>query len=210
MENQLDRYLREHSTPPEEALDWIYAATYMHTNHPHMISGPVQGRLLRMIASLSGAKRVLEIGAFTGYSTACIALALPEDGMVDTLEQNDELEDLMRKGWEKAGVSKRIRLHLGDAIRTLKTLSGPYDMVFMDADKRQYADYYSLALPLLRPGGLMIADDVLWNGKVYAPGADADPKTRGLTEFNDMVAKAPRVETVMIPLRDGLSLIRKK
>ena len=210
MENQLDRYLREHSTPPEEALDWIYAATYMHTNHPHMISGPVQGRLLRMIASLSGAKRVLEIGAFTGYSTACIALALPEDGMVDTLEQNDELEDLMRKGWEKAGVSKRIRLHLGDAIRTLKTLSGPYDMVFMDADKRQYADYYSLALPLLRPGGLMIADDVLWNGKVYAPGADADPKTRGLTEFNDMVAKDPRVETVMIPLRDGLSLIRKK
>ena len=210
MENQLDRYLREHSTPPEEALDWIYAATYMHTNHPHMISGPVQGRLLRMLASLSGAKRVLEIGAFTGYSTACIALALPEDGMVDTLEQNDELEDLMRKGWEKAGVSKRIRLHLGDAIRTLKTLSGPYDMVFMDADKRQYADYYSLALPLLRPGGLMIADDVLWNGKVYAPGAGADPKTRGLAEFNDMVAKDPRVETVMIPLRDGLSLIRKK
>ena len=210
MESPLEKYLRSHTTAQEEALDWINAATYMHTNHPHMISGPVQGRLLRILVQISGAKRVLEIGAFTGYATASMALALPEDGRIDTIEHDDELEELMRKGWERAGVSDRINLLTGDAVRTLEGLEGPYDMVFIDADKRQYLEYYELVLPLLRPGGLIVADDVLWNGKVYSEDSAADPKTKALADFNDMTAKDPRVEAVIIPLRDGLSIIRKK
>ena len=210
MESALDRYIRRHSTLPSEALLWIEKQTNVRTNYPRMLSGPVQGELLKMLVELSGASRVLEIGSFTGYSSVCLALGLGEGGHVDALEINDELEDLMREGWERAGVSDKISLHLGDAVRTLKTLSGEYDFAFIDANKRQYLEYYELVLPLLRPGGLIVADDVLWDGKLYAEHLSSDAQTRSLLEFNERVVADPRVEVVMVPLRDGLSLIRKK
>ena len=163
-----------------------------------------------MLVELSGASRVLEIGAFTGYSTICLASGLPEGGFVDTLEINDELEDLMREGWKRAGVSDRITLHLGDAKETLAGLSGPYDLVFIDANKREYCEYFDLVLPLLKPEGLIIADDVLWDGKVYTEPISSDAQTEGLLAFNSRMADDPRVEVVILPIRDGISLIRKK
>lgn len=210
METPLNRYLREHSSTASEALDWIERQTNIHTNYPHMLSGSVQGEFLKMMVEVSGARRVLEIGAFTGYSTCCLAAGLPEDGHVDTLEVNDELEDLMRAGWDRAGVASRINLYLGDALKTLTRLSGPYDLVFIDANKREYSEYYEAVLPLVRPGGLVIADDVLWDGKVFDGSNSCDSQTRGLEKFNNFVVSDPRVEVVMLPLRNGISLIRKK
>lgn len=210
MESALNRYIRRHSTLPSEALLWIEKQTNIRTNYPRMLSGPVQGEFLKMLVEISGAERVLEIGSFTGYSSACMALGLPEGGHIDALELNDELEDLMREGWERAGVSDLITLHLGDAVQTLGSLDGGYDFAFVDANKRQYLEYYELVLPLMRSGGLIVADDVLWDGKVYADIPSGDAQTRALLEFNDRVASDPRVEVVMLPLRDGLSLIRKR
>lgn len=210
METPLNKYLREHSTIPCEALEWLEKQTNIHTNYPHMLSGSVQGGFLKILVEITGASRVLEIGAFTGYSTICLALGLPEGGHIDTLEINDELEDLMREGWSRAGVSERITLHIGDARKTLERLSGPYDLAFVDANKREYRQYYELLLPLVREGGLIVADDVLWDGKVYDFSPSCDSQTQELINFNNFVAADPRVETVMLPLRDGLSLIRKR
>lgn len=210
MESPLEKYLREHSTPPGDALSWIQKQTHILTNYPQMLSGPVQGRLLTMLVQLSGAKRVLEIGTFSGYSSVCMAYGLPEGGHIDALEINDEMEALIREGIARAGVAERITLIIGDALDTLKRLEGPYDLAYIDANKRQYCDYYSLVLPLLRPGGLIIADDVLWDGKLFERELPCDKQTRGIARFNDMVASDPRVEVVMLPLRDGMSLIRKK
>lgn len=210
METPLNKYLREHSSVPCSTLEWIEKQTNIRTNYPHMLSGSVQGEFLKMLVELTGSTTILEIGAFTGYSTCCLALGLPENGHIDTLEINDELEDLIRSGWEKAGVSSKIELHIGDALNTLKTLSGPYDLAFIDANKREYPEYYELVLPLVRPGGLIVADDVLWDGKVYETSPSGDSQTQKLIKFNNFVVADPRVEVVMLPLRDGISLIRKK
>ncbi|MCQ2150446.1 MAG: O-methyltransferase [Bacteroidales bacterium] len=210
MESPLNKYLREHSTCPGPALDWIEKQTNIHTNYPRMLSGSVQGELLKLLVEISGARKILEIGSFTGYSAVCMALGMPSDGHIDALEINDELEPLMREGWEKAGVSDRITLHIGDAKETLAGLDGPYDFVFIDANKREYPDYFSAVVDKVRPGGLIVADDVLWDGKVYAEPLPADAQTAGLLKFNDMVADYPGVEVVVLPLRDGISIIRKK
>lgn len=210
MEKPLDRYIREHSTSPGEALDWIEQQTNIRTNYPRMLSGSVQGEFLKILVSVTGARNILEIGSFTGYSSTCMALGLPEGGHIDALEVNDELENLMRQGWEKAGVSERITLHIGDAKETLMSLPGPYDLVFIDANKREYPEYYDAVIEKLRPGGLIVADDVLWDGKVYENPTPHDAQTRGLLTFNDKVFSDSRVETVMLPLRDGISIIRKK
>lgn len=177
-----------------------------------MLSGAVQGRLLTMLVKLTGARRILEIGSFTGYSTVCLAYGLTNrEGHIDALEINDELEELMREGWDRAGVSDLITLHIGDARDTLCKLSGstPYDLVYIDANKREYNDYYDLVFDMVRPGGLIIADDVLWDGKVYEDPMPRDKQTVSLAEFNARVASDPRVEAVILPLRDGLTLIRK-
>lgn len=175
-----------------------------------MLSGSVQGEFLKILVSVTGARNILEIGSFTGYSSTCMALGLPEGGHIDALEVNDELESLMRQGWEKAGVSERITLHIGDAKETLMSLLGPYDLVFIDANKREYPEYYDAVIEKLRPGGLIVADDVLWDGKVYENPTPHDAQTKGLLAFNDKVFSDSRVETVMLPLRDGISIIRKK
>ena len=138
-----------------------------------------------------------------------MAYGLPEDGHIDTLEINDELEDLMREGWSRAGVADKITLHIGDACETLSTLEGPYDIVYMDANKREYVTYYNLAFDLVRPGGLILADDVLWDGKLWQDPVPQDKQTQGIIAFNDLIVNDPRVESVLLPLRDGLNVIRK-
>lgn len=210
METPLDRYIRTHSTPQSEALEWIEKQTNIRTNYPRMLSGAVQGRFLTMLVEMTHASRILEIGTFTGYSATCMAYGLPQDGHIDALEINDELEDLIREGWERAGVSEKIELHIGDARATLKELDGPFDFIYIDANKREYCEYFDLLFDKVVPGGLILVDDVLWDGKVYADPVPQDKQTVGITAFNDMVASDPRVETVILPIRDGLTLIRKK
>ena len=207
----IEKYMIECSSPQGEALDWLQKQTNIRTNHARMLSGPVQGRFLKMIVEMCGARRVLELGSFTGYSGICLASGLPEDGHLDTLEINDELEDLIREGWE--GLRERISLHIGDCLETLKRFREegrePYDLVFIDANKRDYPEYYELVFDLVRPGGWILADNVLWDGKVALDPMPQDRQTLGIDNFNRRVASAPRVESVIIPIRDGLNLIHK-
>lgn len=212
MESASEKYIREHSTPQSEALEWIEKQTNIHTNYPRMLSGRVQGRFLTMLTELCGARQVLEIGCFTGYSALCFAYGVGEGGHVDTLEINDELEELTRRGWQRSGMEDRITLHIGDALDTLKTLSGQgrlYDLVYIDANKREYLDYYEAVMPLLRQGGLILADDTMLGGKVCQDSVPTDKQTQGLVRFNEAVASDSRVECVMLPIRDGLTLVRK-
>ncbi len=210
MESASEKYFREHSSPQSEALEWIEKQTNIRTNYPRMLSGAVQGRLLTILAEISNARNVLEIGTFTGYSATCLAYGLPEEGHIDTLEINDELEDLIREGWSRAGVEGKITLHIGDARKTIATLEGPYDLVYIDANKREYSEYYDLVFDLVRPGGLILADDVLWDGKLWQDPLPQDKQTLGIAAFNDKVMADPRVESVLLPIRDGLNVIRKK
>lgn len=206
-----DRYIREHSSGQTEALAWIERQTNIRTNHARMLSGAVQGRFLTMLTEMIRPARVLEIGTFTGYSAVCIAYGLPEDGHLDTLEINDELEDLILEGFDRAGVSDKISLLIGDAKKTLEQLkSGQYDMVYIDANKREYPEYYDLVFDMVRPGGYILADNVLWDGKVWLNPLPQDRQTQGIAAFNSIVARDPRVESVILPVRDGLNLIRKK
>lgn len=183
-----------------------------------MLTGPVQGRFLKMLAGALSPARILEIGTFTGYSAVCLAMALPEDGHLDTLEVNDELEELILEGFSRAGLEKKISLVTGDAKETLAGLRKEiledgtrqkYDMAYIDADKREYPEYYRLVFDMIRDGGYILADNVLWDGKVCQNPLPRDRQTQGIAEFNDMVAADPRVESVILPVRDGLNLIRK-
>jgi predicted O-methyltransferase YrrM len=207
------KYIAEHATQQSEALSWVEKQTHIRTNHARMLSGAVQGQIMRMLVQMSGAKDVLELGTFTGYSAICLGAALPEDGHVDTLEINDELEDLILEGFDRAGLSERITLHIGDCKETLRRFKEEgrmYDVVYMDANKREYCEYYELIFDMVRPGGLILADNVLWDGKVCQDPLPQDKQTLGIVRFNDMVKEDRRVESVILPLRDGLNLIRKK
>lgn len=213
METAEEKYLKAHATPQTEALSWLERQTYIRTNYPRMLSGAVQGRFLTIMVELCKASSVLEIGTFTGYSSICMAYGLPEGGHIDALEINDELEDLIREGWERAGVADKVSLHIGDAKETLLRLKEEgkeYDLVYIDANKREYCDYYETLFDMIRPGGCILADDVLWDGKLYQDPIPQDKQTQGIVKFNDMVAADPRVEVVILPIRDGLSIIRKK
>ena len=218
------KYIEEHATRESEAMSWVAKQTHIRTNHARMLSGSIQGELLRIIVQTSGAKRILELGTFTGYSAISLASALPEDGHLDTLEVNDELEDLILEGFDRAGLSGKIALHIGDCKETLQRFRTEmgltdgstadsatlYDIVYMDANKREYCEYYDLVFDMVRPGGLILADNVLWDGKVCQDPLPQDKQTLGIARFNDMVSADPRVESVILPLRDGLNIIRKK
>lgn len=211
METPIDKYIREHSTAQTEALAWIQKQTNIKTNYPRMLSGAVQGRFLTILVEIMQAEKILEIGTFTGYSSVCMAMGLNEKGHIDTLEINDELEYLIREGWKRAGVTDKITLHIGDALQTLNTLKGnTYDLAYIDANKREYVDYYNTVIDLVRPGGVILTDDVLWDGKVCEIPMPQDKQTIGIAAFNDLVASDTRVEAVILPIRDGLTLIRKK
>ena len=209
------KYIEDHASVPNEALEWVVKQTHIRTNHARMLSGAAQGQLMRMLALMSGARRILELGTFTGYSAICLASALPEDGHLDTLELNDELEDLILEGFEKAGHADRISLKIGDCKETLSKMRSEmngelYDIVYIDANKREYCEYYDLVFDMIRPGGLILADNVIWDGKVCQNPLPQDKQTLSIVRFNDMVAKDHRVESVILPIRDGLNVIRKK
>ena len=218
------KYIEEHATAQSEALSWVKKQTHIRTNHARMLSGAVQGQFMKMIVQMTGARRILELGTFTGYSAICLAEALPSDGHLDTLELNDELEDLILEGFERAGLADIISLHIGDCKQTLSRFreemglaegsqADPdklYDIVYMDANKREYCEYYDLVFDMVRPGGLILADNVLWDGKVCLDPLPQDKQTLGIARFNDIVRDDPRVESVILPLRDGLNIIRKK
>ena len=218
------KYIEDHASVPSEALEWVVKQTHIRTNHARMLSGAAQGQLLRMFVQMTGASRILELGTFTGYSAICLASALPSGGHLDTLELNDELEDLILEGFERAGLSDVIELHIGDCKETLKKFrvemgleadgtadneNRLYDIVYMDANKREYCEYYDLVFDMVRPGGLILADNVLWDGKVCQDPLPQDKQTLGIAAFNDKVSADPRVESVIMPVRDGLNIIRK-
>lgn len=205
----MDRYLIAHSTYQGEELEWLTRQTHLRTNRGRMLSGPILGKFLEMVTKMISPSRVLEIGTFTGYSTITISRGLAPGGTIDSIEINDELEDLIREGYEKAGITDRVRLIFGDVMQVLPTLEKGYDLIYLDANKREYPDYFKAAVGLLRRGGYILADNVLWDGKVYEESQSMDAQTCGIREFNRIVAEDPRVENVIIPLRDGLNIIRK-
>ena len=210
----LEEYISNHSTPENDILASITRETHLHVLNPHMLSGHVQGRVLSMISFMLCPKRILELGTFTGYSALCLAEGLAEGGKVVTIEHNDELEDTIRRNFAKSPLSDRIELIIGDAKEILSNVQCPisnvqYDLVFMDADKREYCAYLDLIYPLVPVGGFILADNTLWDGHIIDPAYDKDKQTLGLRAFNDKVAADERFEQVILPLRDGLTIIRK-
>ena len=206
---RLDDYLLQHVSSQDAALAWIERQTQLRMVHPRMLSGVVQGRFLTMISQMLRPSCIVEIGTFTGYSALCLAQGLAEGGVLHTIECDDELEDLIREALAMAGCSEQVVLHIGEALKLIPQISGPYDLVFIDGDKREYTAYYEAVLPRLRSGGYILADNVLWDGKVLDASLCTDAQTKAIVAFNQYVQTDPRVENVLLPLRDGLMMIRK-
>lgn len=206
---ELEKYIVSHSEEEPAVLQALARATYLRTSRPRMLSGNLQGQLLKMLCQMIGAEKVLEIGTFTGYAAIAMAAGIREGGQVHTIDNNDELEELVQEYITRSGFQDRITFHLGDASVLIPRLEETFDLVFIDADKRQYAEYYRLVFDKVRPGGFLIADDVLWDGKVLDETSQ-DTQTRGIRAFNEMVQADERVENVLLPLRHGLMIIRKK
>lgn len=204
----IEEYLEQHATPMDEVLHELYRETHLHAMNPRMASGPVQGRFLQLLCQLMQPKKVLEIGTFTGFATICMARGMAPDGSLTTIEANEEYEGMIRKYLAKADVADRVKLIIGDAKEVIPTLEGGFDMVFIDADKISYPSYYDLVIEKLNPGGVILADNVLWEGKVLNVGTK-ERDTKAIQAFNDKVQNDPRVENVLLPLRDGLMMIRK-
>ena len=205
----LDEYISAHSTPENDVLQTITRDTYVHVLNPHMLSGHVQGRVLSMISHMIRPKRILELGTFTGYSALCLAEGLAKDGRLITLEHNDELEETIRRNLSRSPLCERIELRIGDCKLVIEDLEGLFDLVFIDADKREYCSYLDLVYPLVPVGGFILADNTLWDGHIIDPAYDKYKQTLGLRAFNDKLAQDERFEKVILPLRDGLTLIRK-
>ncbi|WP_418983687.1 O-methyltransferase [Alistipes sp.] len=212
----LERYIRDFSAPEAELLCELDRETHRQVVAPRMLSGHIQGRLLELLVRLVRPRRVLEIGTFTGYSALAMAAGLDEDAVLHTFEVDDELEPIARSFFDRSPHGRKIRLHVGSALDLAPGLDCTFDLVFIDGDKREYPDYYRMLMgdrdsqPLVGSGALLVADNILWSGKVVQPVAHNDRHTQALVEFNRLVAADPRVENVILPLRDGLNLIRVK
>jgi len=205
--NELIRYCEAHTTATSEVLNRLERETHLRTLSPQMLSGHLQGQLLRLLSTMIQPRLALEIGTFTGYSAICIAGGLAPGGILHTIEANAELRYIIEKYVAEAGLADRIQLHLGNALEIISTLDGPFDLVWIDAGKLDYADYYDLVFDKVSPGGYIMADNVLWSGKVIAENRDAD--TLALHEFNQKIHADPRVENIILPIRDGILLARK-
>lgn len=204
----LEEYVAEHSSPEPEFLQHLSRDAYRTLIHPRMVSGHLQGRLLKMLVQMIRPRRVLELGTFIGYSAICIAEGLEEDARLTTIEVNDELEQRIRNTFEQAGLSQKIELLIGDALELMTTLPlEEYQMVFLDANKAVYPEYYHILSERLSNNSYILADNTLWSGKIFDPNYH-DPQTKGIREFNDLVAQDDRMEKVLLPLRDGLTFIR--
>ena len=207
---RINAYAEAHSTPETELLAELNRDTNANVMFPRMLSGHLQGRMLSMLSKMIQPKKILEIGTYTGYSAICLSEGLQEGGMLHTIELNAEHEDMIRRYFSKAGVEKKITLHIGAAKRVIPRLTETFDMVFIDADKENYSTYFDMIFPMVRNGGYILADNTLWNGKVLDPVDPNDKETRGITEFNKKVLADSRVENVLLPVRDGVMIVRKK
>lgn len=209
MNELIDKYILDHSDPEGDYLYRLYRATNIHLLHGRMASGHLQGRVLKMLVRMVQPKNILEIGTFSGYSAICLAEGLQEGGKVYTFEINDEQEFFTRPWIENSPVADKIEFIIGDAIKEAPKLGIQFDMAFIDGDKRTYLDTYETVLPLMSHGGFILADNTLWDGHVVDESYSHDHQTQGIKAFNDFVATDPRVERVIVPLRDGLTIIRK-
>lgn len=205
----MDRYLEAHSLAEEEVLAELHRYTHLKVIHPQMLSGPVLGGFLRMISKMIKPTFILEIGTYTGYSAICMAAGLQDGGHLTTIEVNDEVAEIASGFFIKAGISDRIDLRIGDALDILPTLDQSFDLVFMDANKEHYIRYYDLIIEKVKPGGYIMADNVLWDGKVLDP-AFTDLSTETIRQFNHKVTQDERVENILLPIRDGIMLMRKQ
>jgi len=207
IDDKLSEYISSCSSPEDPVLSELYRETHCKVPYPRMISGHLQGKLLEFLSRMIHPASVLEIGTYTGYSALCLAKGLKPGGKLHTIEINDELQPVIDKYIRKAGLQEAVVLHTGDARTIIPSLKEEFDLVFIDGDKEQYLDYYRAAFGQTRTGGYIIADNVLWNGKVIAPSGDKE--TNGIIKFNEFIKKDTRVDKLIIPFRDGLMLIRK-
>ena len=210
MDIDLEQYILNHIDEEDELLRELERYTHLHVLRPRMLSGHIQGSLLKMLCQMIQPEKIVELGTFTGYSAICMAKGTAPETHIHTIELNDELEAIIRKFICKAGLEKRITLHIGNALDIIPKIEGPFDLVFIDGDKRQYPQYYEAVFPRLKPGGYIIADNILWGGKVAMPGMPDDAYTKGIMDFNNIVRNDARVEKTILPIRDGLSIIKKK
>ena len=211
MMQTLDDYILEHIDAEPEFLHTLDRDTHLYHLRPRMCSGHLQGRILKMLVRMIRPRRILELGTFTGYSALCLAEGMPESSELHTIEIDDELEDFIRSHFDSSEFADRLHLHIGDAKEILASMGDvKFDLVFMDANKREYCEYYDLVFPMLEEGGFIIADNTLWDGHVVDESHLKDAQTQGIVRFNKMVAMDDRVEKVILPIRDGLTLIRKR
>jgi caffeoyl-CoA O-methyltransferase len=209
LDKEIASYIEAHTSPESDLLKKLNRETNARILMPRMLSGHLQGRVLSLISKMMKPDSILEIGTFTGYSALCLAEGLTEKGKLTTIEINEELESMALDYFQKAGMQDKIEMIIGDALQVIPSLSNIFDLVFIDADKINYINYYKMIFDKVKPGGIIIADNVLWSGKVVASGEKIDKDTRVLMEFNDFVHGDKRVENVLVPLRDGLMMIRK-
>lgn len=205
----LDQYIADHSSPEGDYLYRLFRATHVEILAPQMASGHIQGRLLKFLVKMINPNRILEIGTFTGYSALCMAEGLGDDGLIYTFEVEDELEDFTRRWIDGSAYASKVKFIIGDALEIVPTMGERFDMVFIDGNKREYVKYYEMALEYLNEGGWILADNTLWDGHVIEEERQ-DAQTNGVRAFNDLVRNDDRVEVVILPLRDGLTIIRKK
>ena len=208
--DEIDTYILSHIDEEGELLSALNRDAHVNLLRPRMLSGHLQGRILKMFCRMTRPRRVLEIGTYTAYATLCMAEGLDEDGLIHTIEINDEMEDFIQKYLPRSPHKDKIRLHIGDAMEIIPRLDETFDMVFIDADKRQYAAYYDLVFPYVRKGGLILADNTLWDGKVVEKTPPSDKQTQGILFFNEKIKNDDRIEKVIRPLRDGLTMMWKK
>ena len=206
----IEEYSLSHSDDEGELLAALNRDANVNLLRPRMLSGHLQGRILKMFCRMLAPKRVLEVGTYTAYATLCMAEGMAPDGRIHTIEINDEMEDFINKYLDRSPHKEKITVHFGDALEVIPKLGGEFDLVFIDADKRLYSEYYDLVFPMVRPGGLILADNTLWDGHVVEVPRSADKQTLGIMAFNDKIKRDDRVEKVILPLRDGLTMIWKK
>ncbi|WP_299096427.1 O-methyltransferase [Winogradskyella sp.] len=206
----LDNYVVSHSEQEPELLQQLTRETYQKILQPIMLSGPYQGRVLSMISKLVNPKSVLELGTFTGYATLCLAEGLQKNGVIHTIDINEELHDFQRKYFDKSDYGSQIIQHTGSALDIIPELDMMFDLVFIDADKPNYSNYFHLIIDKLNPGGIILSDNVLWHGKVVEPLKEKDTSTKAVLDYNNLLKEDHRIETVMLPIRDGLTISRRK
>ncbi len=206
-DEKLEAYALDHTSEEPELLKQLARETEATMKSSQMLTGTVQATLLKLLVGMIGAKRVLEVGMFTGYGTLMMATALPEEGKILTCEMNPEAESLARRFFSQSSHGHKIEIHMGPALETIPAMKGLFDFIFIDADKKNYTAYYELCLERLRPGGVMTVDNVLWSGKVLDP---RDEDSRAIAELNDRIQGDDRVENVLLPIRDGLTMVRKR